>query len=377
MISLWLVLIVIAIVVTACKFIFTSTITWKEYAVIMAVMFFITPILYLMAYNADLNDQEVLSGKVVSKAQVPVPCEHSYKCNPYYVSVSHSVYHRVGKSGYYSHYTTMEKRWHTCYEHARDYSWKVQTSFKSYDIGRVDRQGLVEPPRYTQSIIGEPAYDYHTYKNYVKAAEFSLFSENKNFNDSMYTVPTYPQIYDYWRIDKAFFVKGKSVSVNPVYSKGLGEINARIGSTKQVNLIMIATNSNQNEIYAISKKWKGLKKNDFVIVVGTQDFHKIDWVRAISWSKKDMVHVLVRDDIMAIGSLDSSTKILATIDKDVRENYLRREMKEFEYLKDQVKINPGWWWFIGIVIVLGGVTLIVCAIKYDWFGDEDDGCHFI
>lgn len=370
MISLWLILIVTAIVTTACKFIFSSKISWKEYGVIMAIMFFITPILYLMAYNADLKDREVLSGKVVSKKQYPVPCEHSYKCNPYYVTVSHTSYSGSGSSRRATHYTTREKRWHTCYEHARDYSWCVTTSFTSYNIDRVDRQGLIEPPRWTVVAIGEPAYDYHSYDNYVKAAEFSIFKENRSFNDSSYTIPTYPQIYDYYRIDKAFTVNGKSIQVNPVYSKGLGEVNARIGGIKQVNLIMIVTNADNKYLYAITKRWQGLKKNDFVIIVGTQDFHKIEWVRAVSWSKKDMVHVLVRDDIMAIGSLDSTSKILNTIDKDVRENYLRREMKEFEYLKDQVKINPGWWWFIGIFVVVAGIGLIVCSIMFDWFNDD-------
>jgi hypothetical protein len=238
------------------------------------------------------------------------------------------------------------------------------------DIDRVDRQGCVEPPRWTHTIIGEAAYDYHTYKNYIKAAEFTLFENYKSFKDSGWAVPTYPQIYDYYRIDKAFLVNGKTISVYPKFSKGLNEVNARIGSMKQVNINMIVTNNNDKYIYALSKRWKGLKKNDLVIIIGTSDFHKIDWVRAASWSKKDMVHVLIRDDIMAIGSLDSTDKIIATIDKDVRENYLRREMKEFEYLKNQVKIAAGWWWFIGIFVVVAGVSLIVCAIKFDWFGDE-------
>lgn len=363
---MWLILIVTAIVVTSCKFIFASKISWREYAVIMGVMFVITPILYLMAYNADLMDREVLCGQVTSKEKVAVPCSHSYKCNPYVVPVTHRVYHSVGKGGYYSTYVTMETRWHTCYEHVRDYSWRVNTSFTSYNIERIDRQGCSEPPRFTETVIGEVAYDYHSYKNYIKAAEFSLFS-TKNFNDSMYTVPAYPEIKDYWRMDKAFVVNGKSISVDPVYSKGISEINARIGASKQVNITMIITNADQKEVYAISKRWNGLKKNDFVIVVGSQDFHRIDWVRAMSWSKKDMVHVVVRDDIMAIGSLDSSNKIISTIDKDVRSNYLRREMKEFEYLKDQVKINPVWWWIIGIVVVVMGIGLIVCAIVYEWF----------
>jgi hypothetical protein len=371
MISLWLVLIITAIVVTASKFIFASTITWKEYAVIMVVMFVITPILYLMAYNADLQDREVLSGKVTEKSHVAVPCQHSYKCNPYYVTVSHTSYTTVGNSRIPHHYTTIEKRWHTCYEHVRDYDWRVQTSFRSYDISRVDRQGIAEPPRWTEVVIGEPAYDYHEYKNYVKAAEFSLFKTDLSFKDSLYTVPPYPSIYDYYRMTKAYYVNGNHVGVNLPLSKGIGDINARIGSMKQVNITLIATDAGDKYPYALSKKWNGLKKNDFVILIGTKDFHKIDWVRAVSWSKKDLVHVIIRDDIMAIGTLDSTTKILTAIDKDVRENYIRREMKEFEYLKDQVKINPAWWWFIGIFVVVGGVTMIVCAIKYDWFNEEN------
>ena len=372
MISVWLILIAVAVVVTICKFLFYKQITWKEYALILGVMVVIVPIIYLMAYNSDLNDREVLCGKVLSKEKVAVPCSHSYKCNPYWGTVHHTGYRTVnGKSRSYT-YTTREQRWHTCYEHPRDYDWRVQTSFQTFDIERVDRQGCSEPMRWTQTVIGEPACDYHTYQNYIKAAQVNLFNKYEAVNDSLYTIPAYPSITDYWRMDKAFYVNGKSIQVPVEYSKGIGEINSRIGAMKQVNITMIVTNASQDKYpYAVSKRWKGLKKNDFIVLVGTSDFHKIDWVRALSWSKKDMVHVLVRDDLTKIGTLDSTTKILSAIDKDVRENYIRREMKDFEYLKSQVKIADGWWWFMGFVVIFGGITLIVCAIKYDWFGDEE------
>jgi hypothetical protein len=218
----------------------------------------------------NTQDVEQLNGRVRSKERVRVSCEHSYPCN---------CRPECYGSGEDEVCTTVCD---TCYEHSFDYDWRVLTSVGWLNIRRIDSQGTREPPRFTQVVIGEPATLEHTYTNFLKGAPDSLFNAKELAQRYAKSLPEHPRVYDYYRTDRALVI-GKGVpGVNPTkWSRGLDEVNARIGPRKQANLIMVFTDRPPEFFEALQQQWLGGKKNEIVIVVG-QGWARRRWISSTS-----------------------------------------------------------------------------------------------
>lgn len=288
------------------------------------------------------SSTEILNGQVTSKERDRVSCSHDYKCRCKNVPKK-----RSDGSTYY------EEECDTCYDHDYDYNWNVDSTLGSYRIDRVNRQGTIEPPRWTSVKIGDPVADTHTYTNWIKSSDSSLFNVSKNrFDQFKDKIPAYPkEIYDYYNIDRIVTL-GLKVNDQAKLNRYISEQLRQLGPKKQVNLIFVVTKI-QDPTYAdaIWASWKGAEKNDVVVVVGTQN-GEINWVKVQSWAEFDIFNVKLRDRIMDSKVFKMKNIIDMTVDETYK-SYQRKPMKQFEYLKDETRAMPlGTMIFIGILIVL-------------------------
>ncbi len=304
----------------------------------------VVQVLILLAYIGligwhNTHDIEVWNGRVVSKEHHHVSCEHSYSCN---------CVTSCGKNGCS---TTCS----TCYEHYYDVSWYAHTSNdESIEIDRVDRQGLREPSRWSSIQIGEPTAVEHSFTNYVKGAPDTLFKKTGLVQQYKDKIPAYPKIYDYYHMNR-FIPVGLSVTDIARWNNELEDINASLGKSKEVNIMMMVTkNMPEDYFYAVEEAWIGGKKNDFITMVNIDDGGKVTWSKVMAWSQNKMAETVVADAMVKIGTLDRP-KMIEEIKTDVSQNFQRKHMADFKYLDNKVEMGK-WEWIWDIVI---GLTLSI------------------
>ena len=282
--------------------------------------------------HIQMLDYEIINGQVVSKASHRVSCEHSYRCNC-----------RETCSGTGQNRSCSETC-DTCYEHGYDIDWRLATTVGDVTIRRVDRQGVKEPPRFSQARTGDPVAQSHAFTNYVKAAPDSLFNtavEKSALTQFSSLVPTYPgEVYDYHYVDRVI-AQGVTVPDLPGWNRELALMLRGLGPTKQVNAVIVFT-SQKDPQYATALRaaWLGGKKNDVIVVIGTPAFPAIEWVRVVSWTDQELFKVELRDEIAALKTVERPT-VLKALETRIGTQFVRKQMKDFEYLQDDI-VPPGW-----------------------------------
>lgn len=313
-------------------------------------------IIYAGGTYSEMADVEVLSGQVTAKERNEVHCRHSYSCNcvTYYTG--------SGKD------RKSHRKCSTCYRHSYDVDWDIISTLGTISIDTEDSRGLIEPKRWTIVNVGDPYAKTSSYVNYVKGAKDSLFNLEKYNKGQLNTVPEYPsKIFDLYKINRVVDI-GANVNNLQEINDGISNILRTLGSTKQVNIVMAITNKPRDFAFVVRDKWLGGKKNDVMIIIGASNYPKIDWVEVFSWSKNQMVNIKLRDDITELGSMSSINVLMGVISDDVNNHFVRKTMKEFEYLDGQIQPSATViYWALGIGVLLS-LVLTICGIKFDIFG---------
>lgn len=316
------------------KFYLHKTIAWAEWGLnILATIIIVVAVVQAGKYS-QTSDFQVLNGSVLSKHKDTVSCTHSYET--------------CSGSGDSRSCTTH-------YDHWNDYDWVVKTSVGSLTINRVDRQGERMPTRFRQVKIGEPASLESHFTNYVKAVPESLFNDtNINLITIDRALPKYPKVKDYYKMNRVINDDSKvSPSILHAINSSLNQSLITVGAKKQANIVVIFTSYKDGSKYknALKKEWVNGKKNDVVVLIGLEDDKKISWVDSFGWSKKDMVNVVIRDEITKlkeVKSEDISNIIVSSINK----HFVRDEMKNYEYLEGSID-PPLWVIILGLFLGLG------------------------
>lgn len=364
MLAFFLIVFVTSIVVPGAAFILLDGITLKEFGCIVAACCFVAAMGAGAVSCMNTSDTEVWNGVVTSKKQVSVPCSHSYQCN------CRNECSGSGKNRTCSYVCD------TCYEHTNDWDWDVYTSnSETITIDRVDRRGSHEPPRFTATRMGEPTAVTHDYTNYIKASPDTLFRHQGLKEKYAATFPTYPQrIYDYYRLDRVVPV-GFTVPDLALWNADLTKINSELGSPKQVNIIVVLTKNKPDEWFnALEEAWIGGKKNDVVLVVSTDDQMKPQWVHPMAWTSNELFKVKLRDDVMDMPSVTRES-LMSAVATNVKQRYVRKPMKDFEYLKSSIVPTMTEWVVTLIISLLLSSGLVYVFQTQDVF-DEERRAHF-
>ena len=304
----------------------------------------------------DTKDSEIWNGRIVNKISERVSCSHSYPCNPHPCMCD--------KNG-------CQTCWDTCYDHSYDIDWNLYTNnMEKITIGRIDRQGLDQPLRWTIARTGDTTSINHDYKNYVKANPDSLFAYDKNlikkYKNKLLSYPN--NIYDYHYLNR--FIDRSNMFLNSVkmINDQLSYLNSDLGSLKQVNVILgIVLDKEEDFFDAQEQYWKGGKKNDVILIISIDKDKNILWAKVMAFSKNQMIKVSLRDDIEKLKNIKSKElEIINILRRNVIYYYNRKPMSDFDYLKDSIQPTTTQFTVSIIINLIISVILSIVFIKNDF-----------
>lgn len=348
MVTLVLLLILPLLVPIVAKRYYGHEITWQEMGLNMVIAAAIVTGGWFLGRYAEMADVQFLNGEVTRKYSEHVSCEHSYKCRCVETCSTNS-------DGSKSCSETCD----TCYDHSFDVDWTVAGTPGSVKIDRVDRQGVNEPAAWTQAFVGEPMAIRDRYTNYVKGAKNSLFntvSEVSSAKQYSSLIPEYPAtLVGYYGLNR-FVSAGVSVPNTAQWNASISQRLRKLGPAKQVNLVVVASSAAERDYgTAIKARWLNGKKNDVVIVLGAPAYPRIEWADVLAWTDHEMFKVSLRDELQDLGDMSNPEAVLDVVQKAIEKSYVRKPMKDYDYLASE--IEPPFW-----VIVLLGIGGILASV---------------
>lgn len=356
------------------KFVLRLEISWLEWAVQAALVFFLVWGIWALGRASVGGDVEVWNGAVTRKEAVTFrcptntmnPCKNGYDCNCYDVCTPTT--DAKGNVTGQSCTTYCD----TCYRYPWERDWKVHNTLRSpYEISRIDAQGANEPPRWTAVQVGEGVSITKPFKNWLGAASDSLFREAAPSAEGYAELlPDYPsKVIDYYRVDRVI-TPNVRLANEAQWNLELGKALGVVGPKKEVNAIYVFVDSDRAYAPALRYHWKGFKQNDAVVVIGVRA-GTIEWAEVMSWSKNALFDVEMRNWLetykgLPITALDPRTAANALVAYSMK-SFERRPMEEFEYLKDDIPV-PGWLiWTASILALLlsAGATYLFHRVDLD------------
>lgn len=334
--------------------------TWPILVISTIASMLLVVLTFAISSSSAVADVEIWNGKVTAKERVHGTYEESYKCRCRMVTK----YRGSGKDR--TSYT--EEECDTCYRTHYTVNWNCDTTVGLFRIDSADETSqsvynLPNPQRWTSIQIGDPASRKNSYTNYVQAVPGSLFTPSSEALKTRFgsLLPAYPiHVYDFYRNDK-FVLAGYSSPDAKAWNDSLALMLRDLGPQKQVNaIVVIAKTADPNYEYALRDHWEGANKNDVVLLIGSAEWPRIDFVRVISWTKNELFKVELRDRVQEIGTIQREP-ILVALQEQISKNFERRRMREFEYLKNEID-PPGWVLALIAVVnlaVAGGVWFLI------------------
>jgi len=331
------------------KRIWHTTINWQEMGLNIVIPSLLATMVWQLGTYGQTVDHEVWNGKIVSKARTHDSYVRSYSCNCYTTC-----------SGSGSKRSCTE-HCSTCYEDHYTVNWSAKSTVGKIQFKHLDRTSKSvyrspDPTSYKKCTKGEPASLEKSYTNYVQAVPKSLFNDNSNVAEQFAgSIPTYPRVHSFYKINRVLNVGTKLSTEASTMNAELSEALKTLGYTKQANIIVILTEIDDPTYrYAIENAWLGGKKNDVIIFIGV-DGNKITWTDTMTWalnSGNELFHVKMRDGIKEIGVVDPS-KLTPFISKTISAYYDRPQMKDYEYLADEIS-PPTWVIILALILAVGG-----------------------
>jgi hypothetical protein len=350
------------VVMLIVKVIFSATISWREAALQVFTPILISSVLIYSSVAGQSSDVEIWNGEVVSKARVHDYWLESYDCN--------CVTTCSGTSPNESCTEVCE----TCYTDHYTADWNVQSNIgTNFKVGSVDyeyessRDNAPDPAAFLEAYKGMPCSVEHSYDNWLKAVPDSLFTDHRG-SDVTYAahMPAYPKVYSYWHVNRLLMVNGASVPNAKDIEAQLDEWNKTLGVAKQANVIMVVVKDFPATYrYSLERAWKGAKKNDVILLVGTDDNKTITWTDVVTFGHnmgnelmtKDMIGSLLDYGKFDTGLIDVAGKIVAT-------RFDREPMANFQYLQELIKPSDSAWnWAMGLSIFF---TLLLTFLNHSF-----------
>lgn len=364
--QLFWILLIPATIALVATFLLKFNINFRELVIQLAGGTLIICIMWFAGSYMSTKDTEIINGQIIEKTawkfscptNTSNPCRNSYSCNCYQICTSST----DSKGNITQSCTT---HCDTCYEYPWEQNWYVKSNVQIgqsiVEINRVDKQGAREPSRWTAVKIGDPYATTHSYDNWVKASSNSLFKSEAYESERYKKILPQKQnisIVDYYNVDRIITPNVKLAN-EPHWNELLSQVNGSLGNSKQVDIWLVFVEADRSYAKALQRQWHGFKKNQAIIFVGAQK-GKVSWVDVISWSKQSIYDVELRNhlNIFKGQNLNDIDPVIFMnyVSVDTQKNFVRRSMKEFEYLRGE--IVPPTWLLISCIIagILWGVV---------------------
>lgn len=339
MITLLMVLVPVLLMPWIVRLVWPHEITWLEMGATLVIGVILSVSVYAVGVYGETSDEEIWSGQIVSKQRVHDTYEEPYECNCTTRRDSKGNPKRSCQTCYRTHYTV---------------EWNCNTTIGSFQYDKLDETSRrvymsPDPQIYTNAAIGEPVSKSVSFTNYVKAVPDSLFHAH-NIQKFEKMLPEYPgHIYNMYKINRALSA-GVPVPDLQQWNQDISLALRTLGPQKQANIIVVFANTaDQTYVQALEGKWIGGKKNDIIVVMGVTQYPKIDFVTVSSWTDSQIFKVELRNAILEIGEIDRP-KIMAAIAQHTQKSFVRKQMKDFEYLKAQIEPPT---WVLTLAVILG------------------------
>lgn len=207
-----------------------------------------------------------------------------------------------------------------------------------------------------------PVTDVRHWSNRVKASP-SAFSFPQ--------VPLDAPVYEYPK-NKNPFASDRLLGTakGAVSTLAWDQMNARLGPTKKVNVILVGYGDKDSSVAELQKsKWIGGKKNDIVVCYGGDaDPHKARWAKVFGWSDSDICKYEVQT-VLLQNPVDDS--IIPKIEKEIWRGYVIKDWHQFDYLTVEPPRWSYWVYLLAVVVTQGLVwilgTLVILG-KFDFWG---------
>lgn len=335
------------IAVLVMKYLYSRDISNKEFLIHLGLAVLSGLLCLAISYGvlySSMVDQEVLNGSVTKKIRHVEQCTQSSSCENYYVQED------CTESTDSKGNTTKSCTSYKVFDYDYEIDWLVYTSLgDKHRIKRIDAQGVKEPKRYTSTSIGDPAASSHIYLNYLLGSEDSLFyaEDVKNLDKKVLeALPDYPRIFDYYNINHVLNLTTYDTSG---YEKYLSNVLKTMGAQKQVNIIVIVYDEQDNQLptHTISK-WRGGKKNDVIMFFGIDKTGNVQYFTSTSFGKgmnNELLHSKLRmnsmSEILSLQLLQHNVEL-------VQENFNRLPNKEFKFMIYKLQPTTG--------------TMLICSV---------------
>lgn len=199
----------------------------------------------------------------------------------------------------------------------------------------------------------------HKYRNKIKASKNVFnFPDIDTSDINRYGLYDYPSIKNL----KQRHILGLDDSVN---ERKMEILNSRLGPTKQVKVfILFFTDKDKMAGQMQEWYWKGGNKNEFIICIGLDKSGKVKWNYIFSWTEKAINKIEIRNYID--DQIDKKIKLSEIIDYTytiLNNNFVRKQFKDFEYLK--IDMTGKQLLLLYSIILIFSISLAVFIVKND------------
>ena len=326
---------------------------WKELLIQVGATFVILISSFMLLFNftTDLSDTEYWNGRVKNfeyfeKWTELVTYTESYECgsskNPRTCSRT------VTRHDYHAPYWVINTNNKEVINIRENQFAKASQEFgtKKENLSRVNQVSpgdgnkfISVPNKIIQTSVA------HDYINYVVASNNIVKASKTDLSTLTSKVQPYPKLYTgiYGNTQLNRFINDSEIKVN--YTE-LDIVAAILGSLKQVNPILYITKEDRSFKYTVESVWKNAKKNDCILLLGVDDNGTIQWSDSIAWT--DSESFIVNSQNIK-GNIKETQDIVNKFARLIENDYVRKSMKDFEYLTENIELE--WYWQLLIFLI--------------------------
>jgi hypothetical protein len=379
----------------------SNRIVWWEWLISGSVALVMAVVFQVIAVIGMTDDVETWSGQLTEAVYRPAWREYYEEAvyrTEYYTETE---YYTDSKGNRQSRTVTKSRRVFSHWEpHWRNHpdkwtkhdsferSWDIQKSEYDEILSRFGQQNSRPGTRRTwehasRMVSGDPNdYVATNVKRYIYPVTIWKHWENRvQAAPTAFSFPKVPEgapVFEYPKNDDPFSsnrVLGTATSVMP--SLFWDQMNARLGPTKHVNVILIGFGEKDSSIADMQRaKWIGGKKNDLVLCYGGSSDPKVaSWARVFSWSDADvMKHNLetimlqnkITPPIPAVaGAVEAKQGFYELVEAEIHKNFVIKDWHQFDY----ISVEPPLWSYMVYIIV-------ICLVQgglWFFFMNNDEG----
>ncbi len=333
---------------------FNRRFTLGEWALCVVAAFVTAGAVHWSVASGMTADEEVESGQVVSVNYRPAWRER------YLQAIYRTVYHSSGSgknrrtwtTQEFSHYETRHTNHPDEWTAATNIQMSLDLSHGHYDaiVAKFGGAVTAHPGRRTtfrtgstmvsgdrndysaQNLTGhvEPVLKGVSFENRVRASP-SVFSYRQLSEAESKRLPDYPAATDPWKSSRAMAA---------VDGFAWDQMNARLGPTKHVNVIVVRLGS-AGEAHNLEAKWIGGKKNDLVITFGSWGSYVFGWSET-TITKRNLETLLTTEVV--------NDALIPKIEAEIAKTYRAVDWHKFDYL--DLEPRPKHIWILVSVMVL-------------------------